>query len=188
MKRLYKVKIIKKLIFMIFRMFFEDQYMKGRYFDDSLKGSLWAVKCIWTRNILRLNRPLPFPAAHTCNISSPKKIFFHPDDINNFQSPGTYFQNFKANIYLGRGVYIAPNVGIITANHDHDDLDLHLNGQDVVIGDSCWLGMNCVVLPGVTLGPHTTVAAGAVVTKSYPDGFVVLAGVPAKPIKAIPKD
>lgn len=48
--------------------------------------------------------------------------------------------------------------------------------------------MNSVITAGVTLGPRTIVAAGAVVAKSFPDGFCVLAGVPAKIIKILDKD
>ena len=43
--------------------------------------------------------------------------------------------------------------------------------------------MGAIILPGVTLGDFTIVAAGAVVTKSFPDGHVVLGGNPAKVIK-----
>lgn len=134
---------------------------------------------------MRLAPPLPFPASFKCHVSVPENIVFNADDLNNFQSPGAYFQNFKAKIYLGRGVYIAPNVGLITANHAVDRLDQHTEGKDIVIRESCWIGMNSVILPGVELGPHTIIAAGSVVTKSYTDGFAILAGVPAKPIKKI---
>ena len=43
--------------------------------------------------------------------------------------------------------------------------------------------MNAVV--GVTLGDHTVVGAGAVVTKSFPQGYCVIAGVPAKVVKVL---
>lgn len=95
---------------------------------------------------------------------------FHPDDINNFQGFGNYYQNFTAKIIIGKGTYIAPNVGIITANHDPMDLDKHLPGKDVIIGENCWIGMNAVILPGVVLGPRTIVGAGSVVTHSFPEG------------------
>ncbi|MFH4151026.1 DapH/DapD/GlmU-related protein, partial [Acinetobacter baumannii] len=88
-----------------------------------------------------------------------------------------------AHIYIGKGSYIAPNVGIITSNHDLADLESHTEGKDVVIGDKCWIGMNSVILPGVVLGNGTIVAAGAVVTKSFKQGNIVIAGVPAKIIK-----
>jgi hypothetical protein len=167
------------------RLFFEKKYLNGQYFTGSLVGCRWALKALWVRNVLRLAPALPWPAVHSCHVSNPRNIIFHPDDLNNFQSPGTYFQNFKAVITLGRGTYIGPNVGIITANHDLDDLAAHASGQDVTIGEGCWLGMNSVILPGVVLGARTIVAAGAVVTHSFPDGGVVIGGVPAKVLKAL---
>ena len=48
--------------------------------------------------------------------------------------------------------------------------------------------MNAVILPGVELGDHTIVGAGAIVTKSYPEGYCVLVGNPARPIKKVVKD
>lgn len=176
---------ITPLLMLILRIFFDKEYLTGRYFEKSLGGYVFALKSIWGKNILRLGKPKRFPTALTCHISDDKKIHFHPDDLNNFQSPGTYFQNFKGHIYIGRGSYIAPNVGIITANHQLTDLDAHTEALDVRIGEKCWIGMNSVILPGVELGSNTIVAAGAVVTKSFPQGKVVLAGVPAKIVKEI---
>lgn len=176
---------VRPAMLVILGLFFDKNYLKGKYFDAGLEGFLWCFKAIWIRNILRLAPPMPFPVALRCHVSIAKNIIFDPNDLNNFQSPGTYFQNFKARIYLGKGVYIAPNVGLITANHDTSNPDKHVEGKDIIIGDSCWIGMNSVILPGVKIGPHTTVAAGSVVTRSYESGFVVLAGAPAKPIKNI---
>lgn len=164
-------------------LFFDRKYLTGRHFTKSLYGFIWAFRSAWARNILRLAKPLPWPAVFSCYVSNPKNIFFHPDDLNNFQSPGTYFQNFSGCIYIGRGSYIAPNVGIITTNHNVDNLDTHDNGKDVVIGNRCWIGMNAVILPGVVLGDRTIVAAGAVVSKSFPEGHVVIGGVPAKVLR-----
>jgi acetyltransferase-like isoleucine patch superfamily enzyme len=48
----------------------------------------------------------------------------------------------------------------------------------VIISDNVWIGMNAVILKGVTIGENSVVAAGAVVTKSVP-GNVVVAGNPA---------
>ena len=50
--------------------------------------------------------------------------------------------------------------------------------------DDVWVGANAVILPGVTIGEHCVVAAGAVVTKDVPPHSLV-AGVPAKVIKQI---
>lgn len=160
--------------------FFDSRYLEGYYFDDTLIGYRWAFRSIWQRNILRLAPPLPFPAGLTCCVSNGVKIRFHPDDLNNFQTGGTYFQNFGGEITIGKRAYIAPNVGLITANHDPLDLDKHLPGLDIVIGESCWVGMNSVVLPGVVLGSRTIVGAGSVVTRSFPEGGCIIAGNPAK--------
>ena len=56
--------------------------------------------------------------------------------------------------------------------------------NQVVIDDDVWIGANAVVLPGVTIGKHSVVAAGAIVTKDVPPHSLV-AGVPAKIIKSI---
>jgi hypothetical protein len=172
-------KMSRPLLKLLLSLFFDKKYLTGRYFDDRFDGYIWSFRSIWSKNILRLGMPLSWPSALTCYVSDSRKIFFHPDDLNNFQSPGTYFQNSKASIYLGRGVYIGPNVGIITANHNIHDLDLHHEGRDVVIGNRCWIGMNAVLLPGIVLGDRTIVAAGSVVTKSFPEGGCVIGGAPA---------
>ena len=175
----------KPLFRFILKFYFDGKYLSGKYFDEDVLGYVWALRSVWQRNILRLGPPRPWPVVLTCQISDPARIFFHPDDINNFQSQGTYFQNFSANIHLGRGVYIAPNVGLITANHDVKNPSLHMDGKDICIGDGCWVGMNSVILPGVSLGPGTVVAAGSVVTKSFLDGWQIIGGVPARALKNI---
>lgn len=166
-------------------LFFDRSVLSGRHFEEGLAGYVWALSAIWQRNILRLGRPMPFPASAKTHISNPHNIDFHPDDLNNFQSPGTYLQNFNGHIVIGRGSYIGPNVGIITANHDLLNLDNHETSKAVVLGTKCWIGMNSVLLPGVVLGNRTIVGAGSVVTKAFPDGDCVIAGNPAKLIRKI---
>ena len=74
-------------------------------------------------------------------------------------------------------------------NHNFEDTTKRIDEQGVstqpvVIGDDVWIGANAVILPGVTIGRHCVVAAGAVVTKDVPDNTVV-GGVPAKIIKKL---
>lgn len=175
----------RPVLLIFLSLFFDRKYLTGRYFDKGLVGFIWAFRSIWIKNVLRLSSPAPWPSGLTCHISVANNIFFHPDDLNNFQSPGTYFQNFNGCIYIGRGSYIGPNVGIITANHKLHDLDAHEEGQDVVIGEKCWIAMNTVILPGVVLGPCTVVAAGSIVNKSFPEGNELIGGVPARLLKKI---
>ena len=70
--------------------------------------------------------------------------------------------------------------------HDTSVIKCNLEATDyfgrVTIGNSCFIGMNSLLLPGVELGDHTIVGAGSVVTKSFPEGNVVIAGNPARPI------
>ena len=57
-----------------------------------------------------------------------------------------------------------------------------LKTAPVKIGDNVWIGMNAVILKGVTIGDNSVVAAGAVVTKSIPANTIV-AGNPAVMVK-----
>ena len=100
--------------------------------------------------------------------------------------PGCYIQG-AGTVHFGDYVQLAPNVGILSANHDLYDQRKY-NAAPIVIGDYSWIGMNSIVTAGVVLGPRTIVAAGAVVTKSFPDGFCILAGVPAKVVKYLDKE
>lgn len=88
---------------------------------------------------------------------------------------------------VGDYTQVAPNVVIVTANHDVYDSRKRYYGK-VVIGKYCWIGAGAKIMPGVTLGDWTVVGAGAVVTKSFLEGHCVIAGVPAKKVKDLEKD
>ena len=166
------------------KLFYKKKYLSGYYYEEKVMGWLWAWKAVPFK-LLGVNTKLPFPADSTVRIHNAENVIFDKNDLHIFQSPGTYFNNFSAKIYLGKGIYIAPNVGIITANHDVNDLKKHISGENVIIGDYSWIGMNSVILPGVKLGEKTIVGAGSVVTKSYEEGNIVIAGNPAKVIKKL---
>lgn len=132
---------------------------------------------------LRLSS-LYWPKNATCTIANKSNIYV---GINTLVGrPGNYIQG-KGGVYFGNYVQLAPNVGILSSNHDLYD-QRKSNDIKVVIGDYCWVGMNSVILPGVKLGTRTIVAAGSVVTKSFPNGFCILAGSPAKIIKYLDKE
>jgi acetyltransferase-like isoleucine patch superfamily enzyme len=92
-------------------------------------------------------------------------------------SPGCYIQAV-GKVFIGDYAQIAPNVGIISANHFMLDIRKHVLGE-VRIGRYCRIGMGSIIHPGVILGDFTTVAAGSIVTKSFPQGYCVIAGNPA---------
>jgi hypothetical protein len=179
------INLVRPFVYIFLRIFFRREYLVGRYFTQSYGGYVWALRAVWARNILRLDRTYPWPVHTSCYISNPANIEFDPDDLNNFQSRGVYFQCISAKIIIGKGSYIGPNVGLITSNHDTTDPSKHMTGKDIIIGEKCWIGMNSVLLPGVRLESGTIVAAGSVVTKSFKVGNVILAGAPARILKSI---
>lgn len=127
---------------------------------------------------------LYYPIHSNCLIANPRRIRV---GINSsIARPGCYIQG-AGNVIVGDYVQFAPNVGILSANHDLYDQNKY-NVAPIKIGNYSWIGMNSVITAGVELGPRTIVAAGAVVTKSFPEGFCVLAGVPAKKIKELDKE
>jgi acetyltransferase-like isoleucine patch superfamily enzyme len=99
---------------------------------------------------------------------------------------GCYIQG-KGGITIGDYTQVAPNVVIVSANHDMHDTRKSIPAP-VKIGKYCWLGAGAKIMPGVELGDWTVVGAGAVVTKSFPEGYCVLGGVPAVKIKDIDKE
>lgn len=175
---------LRRFLRLSFGIFYNKKYLQGYYFDKKRMGWYWAWRGLKGRR-LGFNRKIPWPVCPGTIVSHPDNIEFNIDNINIFQSPGCYWQNHDGKISIGDGCYIAPNVGFITTNHDVYDLSKHVEGKDIVLGKGCWIGMNAVILPGVILGDHTIVAAGGVVTKSYPNGYCVLGGTPAKIIKEL---
>ena len=92
-------------------------------------------------------------------------------------------------VCIGNHVNLAQGITVTALNHNFKDKTKRIDEQGistnpVVIGDDVWIGANAVILPGVTIGKHCVVAAGAVVTKDVPDNTIV-GGVPAKVIKGI---
>jgi acetyltransferase-like isoleucine patch superfamily enzyme len=82
-------------------------------------------------------------------------------------------------------VQIGPKVSLITENHPLDpSTRKSLNIKSIHIKKNAWIGAGAIVLPGITIGENSVIAAGAVVNKDVPDNTIV-GGVPAKIIRAI---
>lgn len=93
-----------------------------------------------------------------------------------------------ASIDIDDECLIASDVLITSENHGMEVEGYTSYGQTkldykpVRIGKGCWIGEKAVILPGVTMGERSVVAAGAVVTKSFP-AYSLVGGVPAKLLK-----
>ncbi len=114
-----------------------------------------------------------------------------------------FYTNVGRNITLGKNVFInhacsfldlggitieddvmiGPRVNITSENHPVDPVSRKtLVPSEVVVKKNAWIGAGATLLPGVTIGENSVVAAGAVVHKDVPPNTVV-AGVPAKVLK-----
>ena len=92
-------------------------------------------------------------------------------------------------VSIGNHVNLAQGITVTALNHNFEDTEKRIDEQGVsttpvVIDDDVWIGANAVILPGVHIGNHCVVAAGAVVTKDVPPHSLV-GGVPAKIMKQI---
>ncbi|MBX5217679.1 MULTISPECIES: acyltransferase [unclassified Rhizobium] len=90
-------------------------------------------------------------------------------------------------VTCGNGVRIASHASIVGFNHGFDDPDRPIHRQGVIslgiaIGDDVWIGANCVILDGVTIGKGAVIAAGAVVTGDIPP-MAIAGGVPARVLR-----
>jgi len=82
-------------------------------------------------------------------------------------------------------VQIGPKVNLITENHPVDPAKRkYLDLKSILIKRNAWIGAGATILPGVTIGENSIVAAGAVVNKDVPANSI-FGGIPAKFIKAI---
>lgn len=138
-------------------------------------------KIIFFQKVLKFNKHCNWPVHFTSTVTNSENIIIGID-VNPGYSSGCYIQSF-GKIEIGDYTQIASNVGIITSNHIPENNKIHTLPKNVKIGKYCWLGMNSVILPGVILGDFTIVGAGAVVTKSFKEGYCIIAGNPAKVIK-----
>lgn len=89
---------------------------------------------------------------------------------------------------IGEDVMIAPEVIILSNSHNFDRTDITMREQGaslprkVVIGNDIWIGTRSIILPGITIGNHSIIGAGAVVTKDVPE-WAIIGGNPAKIIR-----
>ena len=159
-----------------------------------LKGTLWFVRRMgealrrrWRRIFYRCLLREFGSGSSICagvKITCPENLCIGDDTVVN---DGVVLQaSPDAAIAIGNRVVISYKAIVLTAG-----LQISAAGptkehryQPVIIKDGAWIGAGAIVLPGVTVGARSLVAAGAVVTRNVPDD-VMVAGVPANPVRIL---
>jgi acetyltransferase-like isoleucine patch superfamily enzyme len=116
--------------------------------------------------------------------------------IGDFSTVGRYTK--VTNTIIGKYCAISWDTTINAVSHPYDHVTISAfpytprmghfvpkskhEHRIVTIKNDVWIGANCVIMPGVTIGNGAIVGSGAVVTKDVPD-YAIVAGVPAKIIK-----
>ena len=169
------------------RKFYIDFFFLFKKIRDTKKAQTPITFKYWfIQKILRFNPGAYWPMHFSSLVICPDNVVLGVD-TNPGYMPGCYIQAAEK-IEIGDYTQIAPNVALITSNHDPHQNNIHAEAKSIIIGKYCWIGYGAVILPGVKLGNNTIVGANAVVTKSFEEGYIVLAGNPALPIKNIDKD
>lgn len=93
------------------------------------------------------------------------------------------------NLNIYSDVLIASSVSFVGGDHAFNDIDVPMfdsgraTQKGVVLEDNTWIGHGSIIMDGVTVKEGSIVAAGAVVTKTYP-AFSIVGGNPARLIKS----
>lgn len=135
------------------------------------------------QKIIGINRHVPWIVHYTATVRYPNRINFGKGSHVGY-SRNSYF-DARNGIEVGENVLFATGVSLISMSHDPHNYELYTEDDPIIIGKNSWIAQNAIILSGVELGEHTVVAAGAVVTKSFPEGNQILGGVPAKVIKKL---
>lgn len=102
---------------------------------------------------------------------------------------------YNRKVYLGQFVSVASGCRfLLSGNHDwrrtttflnpwvEEDTEGLLSNGDIRVGNDVWIGMNCIIMSGVTIGDGAVIAAGTVVSKDV-EPYTIVGGAPMKVIR-----
>lgn len=171
---------MKRAIVSIFGfLFFRWAYPGFDYYNFPFR---LLMKCFMGQKILRINSHVPWPVHWTSEVKGYENIQRGSETPGS--SLGCYIDG-RNGIIIEENVWLGPKISIISMNHDLLNYNKYRKEKPIRIGHDSLITSNCIILPGVELGPHTVVAAGAVVTKSFLEGNQLIGGNPAVVIKKL---
>ncbi len=113
---------------------------------------------------------------------------FQCDYGYNIEIGENFFANFNciildaAKVTFGHNVLVAPNCGFYTSGHPLDSQTRNSGlefAKPITIGNNVWIGGNVIVLPGVTIGDNSVIAAGSIVERDIPSNVIAM-GTPCR--------
>lgn len=158
-------------------------YLVGRHLPES-----YSVLDLGARRFRALlARQIFESAGHNLDIQ--RGVYFGDgDDIEMAGDSGLGINaRVQGPLRIGRHVLMGPDVIIYTRGHETTRTDVPMSAQGdtapraVAIEDDVWIGARVIILPGVTIGRGSVLAAGSVVTHDVPP-YSVVGGVPARVI------
>jgi acetyltransferase-like isoleucine patch superfamily enzyme len=134
---------------------FDDEVAKAELFEQILGRPLPERTTIYP----------PFYSDHGLNLDLGERVFINQ---------GCTFLDY-AGITIGDRTMVAPNCTFITLGHpvDPEERRVWLTGAPIVVEENVWIGAGATILPGVTIGKDSVVAAGAVVAEDVPASSLV---------------
>ena len=129
---------------------FDDESGKAALFEQILGRPLTPQVTIYP----------PFYTDHGLNLEVGERVFINQ---------GCTFLDY-AGIRLGERVMIAPKATFITVGHpvDTEDRRMWLTGGPIDVAENVWVGAGATILPGVSIGRDSVIAAGAIVAEDVP--------------------
>jgi hypothetical protein len=177
------IKITAAFLGRVLERFAWKPLVRWSYGQDIPAASAWhTVKTflIWQR-VFRINSGIPWPVHPTSRVANWQKIRISGRGMPG-SSPGCYIQAGNG-IFLGDNVLIGPGAGIISANHSRKSTAGWDRTRPVTIGNDVWIGMNAVILPGVSIDDQAIIGAGSVVHDDIPSHSVA-AGNPCRVVRS----
>lgn len=179
----------KMLSGMIYDAFGEEELTRERFAAKNLCYDFNLIRPHEEERQRELLERLLGKIGKSCKIVAP----FFCDYGYNIELGENFFANHNlvildcAKVKFGKNVFVGPDCGFHTAAHPLN-VEERIAGLEyaypITVGDNVWFGAGVHVMPGITIGNNSVIAAGAVVTKDVPDN-VLVGGVPARILRKL---